>query len=156
MDPRVLYRIASARAPESIVGNPVPVSKLWAFSGSADAVIDGRIDVVWRNGPQHRDQWIIADLGATRNISGVTHALGEYARDFPRRLVIDTSLDASQWEQVWEGPTAARAFLAAVQAPRTAAMAFAFRPRRARFVRLRQLGSHKNYWRVAELIVYGR
>ena len=77
-------------------------------------------------------QWIRADLGEVREVAGITHALGEYARDFPRLLAIDLSLDGSSWEEVWRGPTAALAFLAAARAPREAAMRITFPPRPAR------------------------
>ena len=65
------------------------------------------------------------------------------------------SSDGEHWEEVWQGTTAAQAFLAAVRGPREAAVRIAFPPRRARFVRLRQIATHRNLWRVAELRVNG-
>jgi hypothetical protein len=39
-----------------------------------------------------------------REVGGLTYALGEYARDFPRLLAIDLSVDRSRWSPAWEGP----------------------------------------------------
>ena len=85
----------------------------------------------------------------------MTHALGEYARDFPRLLAIDLSLDGSDWVQVWQGRTVVQAFLAATDAPIEAKMRFAFEPRQARYLRLRQLDKEIHLWRVAELQAHG-
>jgi hypothetical protein len=114
-------------------------------------LVDGRIETEWGDHPQRPGQWVSLDLGEARLVGSVTHALGEYARDFPRRLAIDLSLDQEQWEQVWEGPTAALAFRAAVIEPRRSAMHFTFAERKARYLRLRQTADHQNLWRVAEL-----
>ena len=116
---------------------------------------DGRIETEWGDDPQRPAQWISADLGQVREVAGVTHALGEYARDFPRLLAIELSVDGTAWTEVWRGPTAALAFVAAARAPREAAMRIAFPPHPARYVRLRQLAEHKNMWRLAELTVHG-
>jgi hypothetical protein len=64
------------------------------------------------------------------------------------------SIDGESWEQVWDGPTAALAFLAAVRGPRETSMHFSFPPRQARYVRLRQLARHENLWRVSELTIH--
>jgi hypothetical protein len=97
---------------------------------------------------------VTVDLGAVRQIAGVTHALGEYARDFPRLLTVEASQDGAAWTEVWRGGTVGQAVLAAVRAPRHAEMRFGFPPVHARFIRLRQLAQHKNLWRIAELRVH--
>src|SRR4029453_8801250 len=96
-----------------------------------------------------------ADIGSVREIAGVTMTLGEWVRDFPRRLAIETSTDGGTWERVWEANTVGIAVLAAIERPRESPMRFGFAPRSARFVRLRTLVPHKNFWRVAELSVHG-
>ncbi len=152
---RTAYRIPAGGPLESPVGAALPIVAVEAFLHDARVVSDGRIETEWGDDPQRPAQWIRADLGEVREVGGITHALGEYARDFPRLLAVDVSLDGSSWEEVWRGPTAALAFLAAARAPREAAMHITFPPRPARFVRLRQLAQHKNMWRVAELTVHG-
>jgi hypothetical protein len=151
---RTAYRIPAGGPLESPVGEAFPIVAVQAFRHDARVVSDGKIDTEWGDDPQRPAQWIRADLGEVREVGGITHALGEYARDFPRLLAIDLSVDGSRWEQVWSGQTAALAFLAAARAPREAAMHITFPPRPARFVRLRQLAQHKNMWRVAELTVH--
>jgi hypothetical protein len=135
----------------------LPIVNAWANSQDGRLAVDGRMETEWNDGrSQQPGQWLIADLGQVREVAGVTHALGEYARDFPRRLVIDVSRDGSAWELAWQGRTVVDAFLAATQAPIAAPMRFAFEPRQARFVRLRQLDTEIHLWRIAELQVHGK
>jgi hypothetical protein len=148
---RTAYRIPSIPAPEVRVGDVLPVAAVSASAKDARVIVDGKLETEWEDGPQRPGEWVVLDVGAVREIGGVTESLGEYARDFSRRQAIDLSTDGSRWEQVWEGTTAAQAFLAAVRGPREAAIRFAFPARPARFVRLRQLARHRNLWRVAEL-----
>ena len=152
---RTTYRIPAHQPLEPAVGDAFPIVAVDAFRHDARVIFDGRIETEWGDDPQRPAQWIRADLGQVREVAGITHALGEYARDFPRLLAIDLSIDGARWEEAWKGPTAALAFLAAARAPREAAMRITFPPRPARFVRLRQLADHKNMWRVAELTVNG-
>lgn len=152
---RTTYRIPAHQPLEPPVGDAFPIVAVDAFRHEARVIADGRIETEWGDDPQRPAQWIRADLGEVRQVAAITHALGEYARDFPRLLAIDLSVDGSSWEEVWRGPTAALAFLASTRAPREAAMRIAFPPRPARHVRLRQLAHHKNMWRLAELKVHG-
>ena len=151
---RSAFRVPQAPPVEAVVGDPLPLSKVWAFEAGAEVTADGLTETSWQNGPQRPDQWMIADLGAVREVGGVTHALGDFARDFPRRLAIDLSVDGATWKEVWTGRTAALAFLAAARAPRAADMRFSFPSSPARFIRLRQMDYHVNDWRVAELRVH--
>jgi hypothetical protein len=138
------------------LGERLPVESVQASAVGDDPslMLDGRVESEWKDIPQRPGQWVIVDLGHTQQVGGVMHATGEAARDFPRRLAIDVSIDGSTWDEVWQGQIAAHAFRAAVLRPRESAMAFAFPARQARFVRLRQLASHRNYWRIAELTVH--
>jgi len=151
---RTAYRIPAVILPEPVLGDRLSVARVQASRYDPEPVLDGRLETGWGDSPQRPGQWFVLDLGDVHEVGGVMHALGEYARDFPRLLAIDLSLDGSNWQQVWEGQTAALAFLAAVREPRGASMHIEFAPRRARFVRLRQLAKHENGWTVAELAVY--
>jgi hypothetical protein len=148
------YRVPAMPGEDPVLGDALPIRAAEAFRHDAGVIADGRVDTEWGDDPQRPGQWVTADLGEVRTVAGVTHALGEYARDFPRLLAIDVSRDGSTWEEVWRGSTAAAAFLAAVRAPREAVMQFAFAARPVRFVRLRQLANDRNMWRVAELKVH--
>jgi hypothetical protein len=151
---RSAYRVPAFAAPDAVVGNVIPIARVDAFRHDTRVMVDGRIETEWGDNPQRSSQWVQIDLGAVATVGGLTHGLGEYARDFPRRLVIELSVDGIAWERVWEGPTAALAFRAAVLSPREATLRFAFPARPARFVRLRQIASHVNMWRIAELQVH--
>jgi hypothetical protein len=153
---RTVYRIPATTRPEVRLGPVVPIVGARANSQDASLAVDGRMETEWNDGrSQQPGQWLIADLGQLREVAGVTHALGEFARDFPRRLIIETSVDGVTWLPAWEGPTVVDAFIAATQAPIEARMPFSFEPRQARFVRLRQLDTEIHLWRVAELTVHG-
>jgi F5/8 type C domain len=151
---RTAYRVPAAAAHETILGEPLPLASVEAWRYDAAPMLDGRIDTGWADGPQQPGQWVRIDLGRVREVGGITHGLGDAARDYPRLLAIDTSLDASSWEQAWIGRTAAAAFLGAIRSPRQADIHISFGARRARFVRLRQLDNHENVWLIVELKVH--
>jgi hypothetical protein len=154
--PRTLYRIPATVRPDVQLGSTVPIVGASANSLDGSLAIDGRMETEWNDGrSQQPGQWLVVDLGQPREVAGIAHALGEFARDFPRRLSIDTSLDGTTWATAWEGPTVVDAFIAATRAPIEARMPFSFEPRQARYVRLRQLDTEIHLWRVAELTVHG-
>jgi hypothetical protein len=150
---RTAYRVPRKPSPEIVLGPVLPIAGVWANAKNATVMIDGRLETEWEDGPQRPGLWVAIDVGAMREIGGVTESLGEYARDFSRRQAVDVSPDGEHWQEVWEGTTAAQAFLAAVRNEREAAIRIAFAPVKARFVRLRQIAKHRNLWRVAELRV---
>jgi hypothetical protein len=151
---RTAYRVPAMPRHEPAPGRPLPIASVTTSAGDdGRAMIDGRPDTEWRIIPQKPGQWVIADLGTVASIGGVAQTLGAAARDFPRVLAIDVSLDGAAWTEVWQGRTAAFAFLAAVDNPTMPTMRFAFAPVRGRFVRLRQLAAHRNFWRIGELTV---
>ena len=93
---RTVYQIPATVRPEVRLGPVVPIVSAWANSQEGSLAVDGRMETEWNDGrSQQPGQWLIADLGQVREVAGVTHALGEYARDFPRLLAIDLSLDGS-------------------------------------------------------------
>jgi hypothetical protein len=160
---RTLYRIPRGSPLEPALGEPVPIADVQAFrhaeifagnDKTARETFDGNLETGWGDYPQQPGQWLIVDLGQVRNVGGLTHALGDYFLDFPRRLAIELSTNGLVWERVWEGPTASRAFLALVRGPREGGMRFAFDARPARFLRLLQLDSSERMWRVSEIQVH--
>jgi hypothetical protein len=151
---RSAWRLPPAPRAELRLGDPLPIVAVSAIGGHPYRAIDGTVATTWDDGPQHPSQWFVADLGSVHDVGGVTTRLGGFARDYPRRLAIDLSIDAANWATAWEGRTAASAFLAAVEAPREAALRFALPPRPARYVRLRQLEAATNLWVIAELQVH--
>jgi F5/8 type C domain len=153
---RTTYRIPASPPQDVRLGPALRIAGVQASADGVNAAVDGRLDTEWHHYPeQFPAYWFVVDLGTTREVGGVTHALGQWARDFPRQLAIDLSTDGERWETVWTGPTVAAAFLGAVRGPREATMRFRFEPRPARFVRLRPMVHHVNLWRIAEVQVHG-
>ena len=153
-DEKSVVHVPGHHMTEIRLGKAWPIASVSAFRHDTAVMWDGKIETEWGDNPQRPGQWLVVDLGTVREIGGLTHALGEYARDFPRRLAIDVSVDGERWARVWEDATAAAAFLAAARGPREAALQFVFAPHPARYVRLQQLATHRNMWRVAELQVH--
>ena len=154
---RTVFRVTPTRSFDTRIGGVLPIAAV-TVSHQPELerfAIDGRTDTYWENGPQRPGQWITADLGSVRQVGGVSHGLGAVARDFPRELAIDLSVDGASWHEVLTEKTAALAMLAAIRDPTTAVMRFSFAPEPARYVRLRQGARHVNLWRVVELQVHG-
>ena len=160
---QTLYRIPQTTQ-EPTLGQRLPIASAETFRASdlfahrderdATEIHDGRLETGWSDYPQQPGQWLSVDLGEVREVGGITHALGRYFLDFPRLLAIEVSVDQKAWTRVWEGPTAAPAFLALVREPLTGAMRISFLPQRARFVRLLQLDRNQRGWHVAEIQVH--
>jgi hypothetical protein len=152
---RRVYHVPATPPPATVLGPVLPIATVTASWVGAEAVTDGKLETEWHDNPQQLPKhWIAADLGGVHDVAGVTMTLGEWARDYPRQLAIQTSTDGTSWEMAWQGPTVTLAMLAAIDRPRESSIRFSFAPRPARFVRLRTLVAHKNLWRVAELRVH--
>ena len=126
-------------------------------AAGAAAAIDGRLDTRWACGPQNGDEWFQADLGATADrVSAVRYSLGDSYRDFPRALVVETSVDGQAWEPAWDGDVIAPTIEGSLADPLRAPAMIPFAPRRARYIRLRQTGKdHLVMWALPELAVLG-
>lgn len=116
---------------------------------------DGDTGTRWVCGAQSADHHITFDLGRVAGAGGITYALGSLGADFPRQLVVETSVDGVSWLPAWQGSPAEKVLQAAMDDPRTTRIAIPFASRPARYVRLRQTGRHeRNYWSIAELAVW--
>jgi hypothetical protein len=117
----------------------LPIAQLTASVNQPDinAIKDNDLITRWHSTEQRGDETIVADLGATRRVSGLLLCLGTYASQYPRNLVVDISLDGTTWTTAWSGPTAMLAYEGALADPRAVPIAIAL-SRDARFVRLRQ------------------
>ena len=137
---------------------PPPGQRLAATGVSASCspeglafATDGDMDTRWVCGVQNAEHQVTFDLGNASTIGAIVHALGTTGADFPRHLIVGTSLDGEAWEPAWQGSPAAAVLPAAIEAPRSTRAVFSFTPRQARYVRLRQTGRHEvNYWSIAE------
>jgi hypothetical protein len=151
---RTAYQVPAERAVEPVLGDVLPVASVRALIGDPRPIIDGRLDTNWANHPTRPNQWVIADLGETRSVGGLSYALGDAARDFSRVLVIEASRDGQSWQEVWVGSMLPLAFRAAVVAPTACVMRLAFPPVEARLIRLRPGSRNNGVWRIAELQIF--
>ena len=116
---------------------------------------DDDLDTRWVCGVQNAEHQVTFDLGYAASAGAIVHALGTAGADFPRQLIVETSLDGQAWDAAWQGSPAAAVLHAAMASPRATRAVLSFTPRPARYVRLRQIGRHEiNYWSIAEFEVW--
>src|SRR4029453_1786795 len=93
-----------------------------------------------------------ADLGAVSDrVSAIRYTMGDSYREFPRVLVIETSVDGNTWQSAWNRDVIAATIEGALLDPRTAPTTVPFAPRPARYVRLRQTRQDDVLWAMPEL-----
>ena len=134
-------------------GAPLPLASVSATVSPEDVgyVADRNLRSVW-HAPQDRDASVTIELEGNSTVGAVVFALGSYHANFPRRLVVETSLDGGVWEAGWDGEVLEHVVRAAFARPDRMDVVVAFEARRARFVRLRQVGRDAEYqWSIAEL-----
>ena len=154
----MLYRLplASAIEPPSEWGPPLVVVGLTANVGEGDLgyAVDGNRVTRWRTGPQRPGHELTIDLGTAQAVGAVVLSLGPFTYDFPRALFVEVSIDGREWTEAWRGPTASKIVISALQDPFDPRLVLPCEGRRARFVRLRQVGDESTYdWSVSELSV---
>jgi hypothetical protein len=163
-DEYTAYRIGrsvspSASAMPQLRGQPLPVAAIRAslYQDLVGRMTDGDRITRWHTGgPQDPMNEMTIDLGATQQVTGVELEIGGFVADFPRFLVVDTSVDGQQWAPASAGGTALLALSAGFEEPLTMPLRIPFDSRPARFVRMRQTGSDDTYyWSIAELRVFG-
>lgn len=118
-------------------------------------VTDGNLETRWECGSQTADQEMTVDLGSAVSVGVLVHSLGPFAEDFPRRLIVETSLDGSSWEPAWDKPLRGPVLAAWMNDRTRMRVVLPFTPRPARFIRLRQVGRDPaHFWSIAELEVW--
>jgi hypothetical protein len=149
----VLAARSADRRPLTL-GQRVAVAGLTASCSPEGLVyaMDGDLDTRWVCGTQVADEWMTIDLGQVTMVGALVHALGPLGADFPREVVVETSVDGAAWASAWQGSPAAAVLFAALESPRLTRAVLPFAPRAARYVRLRQIGrDDRNYWSIAEV-----
>ena len=132
---------------------PIRIARATASCTMPEAALDGNLATRWVCGPQSGREWFIADLGAVSNqVSAIRYTMGESYREFPRVLVVETSLDGQTWEPGWDRDVIAPTIEGALLDPRAAPTTVPFATRPARYVRLRQTGQDYDVvWAMPEL-----
>lgn len=150
-----LYRLPAAPArPESPLGADLPIARLEASVNAhlGDLARDGDLSTRWTSGPQREGHEVIVELATASEVGAVVLELGPSWNDFPRSLEVDVSEDGQAWVEAWRGPTAAYVLAGALRDPLGVPIVIELGRSRARFIRLRQLGSDPTfYWSIAEL-----
>ena len=119
--------------------------------------VDGNPDTRWDSGPQKGGEMVTIDLGAEHDVDALVMTIGTHDSDFPRHLVIESSMDTRAWTTQWEGSAGVAAFAGAVRHPGDMPLTFVLPHVPARWLRLRQLGHDPVfYWSIFELSVFGR
>jgi len=150
------YRLPRQQRPAPANPNAVSlrIAAATASCPSARSAVDGNPDARWVCGPQDAREWFLVDLGQPADgVSAVRYAMGESYREFPRALVVETSLDGETWDPARTGDVIAETIEGTLADPLMAPATLTFPPRRARYVRLRQTGKDEVNWALPELAV---
>jgi hypothetical protein len=123
----------------------------------SQAVTDDNDATVWATpGPQRGGEEIVLELEQTGAVTGVSLSTGAALEGYPRRLTVSTSADGERWDDAWSGAMGGPTLDAVLSDPRAGEARIRFEARPARFIRLRQLGSHPDFgWFIGDLKVYG-
>lgn len=125
-------------------------------TGTEPQALDGRLLTVWRC-PQTADAAFTIDLGGVATVGAVVTALGPFVTEFPRHLIVETSIDGRAWNQQWAGSGLGPVVWTALEEPQVVPATVVFTPTAARFIRLRQTGRDPSHpWTIAELQVFSR
>lgn len=132
-------------APLDRTGWTLSASRSGGSSPPSNA-IGGDKEKRWGTGGAMRpDDWFMVDLGAEHAIHAVVMDAAKSGNDYPREYRIETSLDG----QNWVGPIGAGKGTKALTTARCL-------PTRARYVKIRQTGSHDiNWWSIHDLQILG-
>lgn len=156
------YRVrrpAHLEAPRRLDGPALPIAARSANvgAGSLHLMTDGDLVTRWAAGRHQRSgDSVTLDLGSPQTVKGVELMIGGYVADFPRQLLIETSLDGAAWQPVWSGPGSGATLVGALLDPRQLPLSFGFPPATTRYVRLTQTGAEPlYYWTIAELKIVG-
>ena len=150
------------RLPKQVPGSPAPfgaarpVTMATSSCPPAPILVDGSLDDVWACAPQLGNETITLTLGAPAEVAGVRLTLGRIG-EFPRQLVIETSLDGKGWDTARSGDLVSELIQAADARPTQPRVDVPFPSRVAAFVRLRQVGQDPDpasAWSLREVQVF--
>jgi len=113
---------------------------------SPENAIDGDREKRWGTGGGMKPtDWFQVDLGETKTVYRMVLDAAKSGSDYPREVRVEFSLDG----ETWDGPIGATQGTKAVTP-------VVLLPTKARFLRVKQLGSHDKYWwSMYDIKVYG-
>jgi hypothetical protein len=156
----VQYRLAArpTAPPADIDGERLRILELRASCGQSTTryAADDDEATYWDCGPQRPGQELIVDLGRVARVAAVVQNLERHHLGYPRELRIETSLDASSWDVVWNGSVRGLLIERAIHFPSPSLrIPVRLHGRPARYLRLTQMGTDPDRpWTLAELEVW--
>ena len=143
--------------PPACGGTPVPVTSARDNRGPTDLAVltDGNPKTFWATPhTQRAGDSLVFELGRKANPCAIVLEVGEYRISYPRKLLVETSVDGVAWTVVADRRTAGLTMRAALTDPRRVAMPISLAPSEAKFVRLRLDESHPEVpWQITEVSV---
>jgi hypothetical protein len=106
---------------------------------------------------QREGDMLELDLGRPTRPCDIRLSVGPVVPDYPRALIVETSIDREHWEAVFQGSTAAETIRGAIAVPHDVWLdVVPTRDLAARYIRLRLQRAQKDWpWVVADVVVKG-
>jgi hypothetical protein len=148
----------AALPPIDQLGKRLPIRTL---SASCEAPVvmraaDSDERTRWECGPQRPGHELIVDLGEPLTVGAVVQNLAEYNTNYPRHLLLQTSVDNVSWDAAWDGSVRSLLIAQAIERPGPSLrVTVPFASRRAQYIRLRQMAADQLLpWSIAELEIW--
>jgi hypothetical protein len=139
-------------------GERLPIQRLTASCEmlAVPRAADGDERTRWECGPQRPGHEIEIDLGRSLPVSAVVQNLAEYNTNYPRHLLLETSVDGASWVAAWDGSVRSLLIAQTIERPGPwVSVTVPFPARQARYIRLRQMAADQLLpWSIAELEVW--
>jgi hypothetical protein len=120
-------------------GTPALVTQATSTCPPAELLRDRSLEEIWTCAPQDGSETITLTLESPTRVTGVRLTQGRPV-EFPRQLLIETSVDGSSWTPARRGDIVPEFVHAALASPTLPVVNVAIEPVEARVVRLRQVG----------------
>jgi hypothetical protein len=159
---RAIYLLPERTAdPVAPLGARLSISAIEGTGDFAEAslALDGDVSTRWSTpGPQQRGHELVATFDAPVTVTRVEMTQGPWELDYPRGLRVSIANPGEEPVVLWEGRTAGRALIAALEDPLSIPVRIDLPPGPAgtRLI-LTSVGSHDAlHWSVTELRIFGR
>jgi hypothetical protein len=140
---------------------PLPIRSIEASADlkNVGRLLDGNLDTIWNSERvQAGGEFVILDLGASRQVTALRLTSGPFIADYPRRVAIDCAAgDSDAWTPCWTGSVAGLLLRSVLDDPATASALIPIDRDGVRRLRIRQTAvDPMNGWSIAEIAVLGR
>lgn len=152
------YLVPQRRSAAASVGPPLAIARVAASVAAPDAgrSHDGDIESGWSSGiNQIGNEVMTIELETTHDVNAIVIEMGAFAFGYPRDLAIDAEQSDGSFVEIWRGPTAQAATVAALERDDRVPMTLSVPVVRTRRLRLRQLGTSPGVpWWIPEISVH--